>query len=175
VLFGAAWLAFGAYRVLAAPEVAYAAIAVVTIFLLWLTSNMRKKALLKAGPPPEPTADDRRRDKWFHWVNAGQWILILVLSNVLANVGLGGWVVPLAMFIIGAHFLPLASIFAAKSHYATGAALMALACLYPFVAAGGPTSGVGPVLAGFILWASAGYALRPTGNVTPSEMPGNTA
>ena len=170
VPFGAAWLALGESRILAAPKIAYAVIATVAVFLLWLTISVRKQALRKAGPLPAPTEDDRRTKKWFHAVNAGQWILIAVLGIVLLNVGLGAWVIPLAMFIIGAHFLALARLFFVASHYVTGTALMALACLYPFATAAGPASGVGPVLAGLILWASAGYALRPAGKRTVRRM-----
>lgn len=161
VPFGAAWLALGVTRLFAAPLFAYIAIAAVCLPLWWRVLRVRSAALLQAGPPPEPTAGDRRRDRWFHVVNAAQWVLILLVGNVLANVGLGPWVVPAAMLIIGAHFFPLARLFGTRAHWVTGAALVLLACVYPNVAPGGPASGVGPLLAGLVLWASALDAIRP--------------
>jgi hypothetical protein len=59
------------------------------------------------------------------------------------------------MLIVGVHFFPLAKLFRYDAHYITGSALVALASSYPFFAAGGPTSAVGPIGAAVILWVSA--------------------
>lgn len=106
------------------------------------------------------TPERKRADRVFHSVNAGQWVLILVLGNVMANTGLGDWVIPMAIFVIGLHFVPLAYVFRNTPHYITGAALMGFALLYPRLAAGGPTDPVGFLGIGMVLWASAAWALR---------------
>jgi hypothetical protein len=111
-----------------------------------------------------------RRSRNFHIVNAGHWLLILIVGNVLANLGYGDWVIPAAIFIVGLHFLPLARNFDNPPHHVTGAALMLLAVVYPLVAAGGPRNTIGCLGAGLVLWASAACALRAAeGRFTCSE------
>jgi hypothetical protein len=110
------------------------------------------RAALKAEPKTESI---RRAGRIYNAVNLAQWVAILVLGNVLANIGLGAWVVPMAIFVVGLHFLPLAHVFANPAHYLTGAALMLYAAGYPQVAAGGPADPVGFLGAGLILWAAA--------------------
>ena len=158
--FGAAWLGLGASELVSSPVTVYALIGVFAIIFFLVALRVRRRALERAGPPAPQTADDKRKDRWFHIINAGQWVVILVTGNVLANIGLRDWILPMVMFVIGLHFLPLARLFGAASHYLTGFALIAVACIYPFIVAGGPTSGWGPVLAGLILWDSAAWALR---------------
>lgn len=104
----------------------------------------------------------KRADRVFHAVNAGQWIVILVLGNIMANKGLGDWVVPMAIFVIGLHFVPLAYVFRNPPHYVTAAALMGFALSYPRLAAGGPLDPVGFLGIGLVLWGSALWALRRT-------------
>jgi hypothetical protein len=101
------------------------------------------------------TPVQQRRQRWFHIVNAGQWVMILIVGNVLANLGLGSWVIPAVILIVGLHFLPLAWLFSNTVLYATAAAFIALAGVYPFVASGGPADPVGCLGAGLILWFSA--------------------
>lgn len=101
----------------------------------------------------------RRAARIFHWVNGGQWVLIIVLANLLNKLGLNGWIVPMIIAVVGLHFLPLAAVMGYRPHYVSGLALLLLAVLFPFVANGGPRSGIGPLGAGLILWASAIFAL----------------
>jgi hypothetical protein len=101
------------------------------------------------------TPHSRRVARIFHWVNGGQWVLIIVLVNVLNITGLAAWVVPMIIAVVGLHFLPLAAVMRYRPHYASGLALLLLAVVFPFVANGGPRSGLGPLGAGLILWASA--------------------
>jgi hypothetical protein len=109
--------------------------------------------------PEQPTAASRRQDRWFHAINAGQWIVILIAGNVLANIGLSAWVIPAVMFIVGLHFVPLARLFGNPKHFVTGGALMLLAAAYPFAAPAGPSDPSGALGAGLILWASALWAV----------------
>ena len=157
-VFGGVWLegwAIGTTKLVALDVV----IAVLALALTWLAyATYRRHAAELAAQPT--TAQTRRIGRLFHAINGGQWILIFILANILTSHGLSVWVIPMVIFIIGLHFFPLAVIFSNPSHYVTGAALVALAVLYPFVAPGGPADAVGLLGIGLILWASAGWALR---------------
>jgi hypothetical protein len=61
--------------------------------------------------------------------------------------------------VVGLHFLPLAAVMRYRPHYVSGLTMLLLATVFPFVAHGGPRSGMGPLGAGLILWASAIFAL----------------
>lgn len=101
------------------------------------------------------TPAQQGRQRWFHIINVGQWVLILIVGNVLANLGFGAWVIPAVILIVGLHFLPLAWLFSNSVRYATAAGFIVLAVSYPFFAAGGPADPVGCLGAGLILWLSA--------------------
>jgi hypothetical protein len=88
--------------------------------------------------------------------------VILVVGNILANIGLSRWVLPAAMFIIGIHFLPLAYVFANRYHFITGSGLIVFSMSYPFAASGGASDPVGCLGAGMILWSSALWAIMVT-------------
>jgi len=106
------------------------------------------------------TAETKRAERVFNIVNLGQWGLILVLGNVLANVGLAAWVVPMAIIVIGLHFVPLAYVFRNRSHYLLAAALVGFALAYPQLASRGPADPVGFLGTGLMLWTNALWALR---------------
>ncbi len=154
--FGGAWVSFWAWHQDSRYLSLGASLAATLALLAVVWSRYRKcsSALTQVLPTPESA----RRDKWFHTINAGQWIVILIFGNVLANTGRGAWVIPMAMFVVGLHFLPLARLFTNPGHYFTGAALMACAAIYPFALAG-PTAPRGALLAGLILWRSALWAI----------------
>lgn len=109
----------------------------------------------------EKTPQYARARRVFRWTNAAQWIGVAVGINVLNNTGLGAWGVPLIVTIVGLHMFPLAWAFHHRPHVVTGAALVLLAAVGPFVAAGGPADTVICAGAGLILWTSAAWALRP--------------
>jgi len=135
-----------------------AVLGAVLVTCAWL--RYRRYAMdlaLEANTPERKSAS-----KVFHMVNVGQWLLILVLGNVQANTGLGAWVVPMAIFVIGLHFVPLAHVYRNWPHYVTALALIAFAMAYPFIANHGPTDPAGFCGAGLILWLSAAWAVRPT-------------
>jgi len=156
--FGGAWVGLWAWRRFSADILAVGLVAVLTCSLIAFVYG-RYRRYSSGLEPEEPTAANRRQDRWFHAINAGQWVVILIAGNVLANVGLGEWVIPAAMFIVGLHFVPLARLFENPKHFVTGGALMLLAAAYPFVAAGGPSDPAGALGAGLILWASALWAV----------------
>jgi hypothetical protein len=121
------------------------------------------------------TPEKRHADRIFNLVNAGQWIVILIVGNVLNNLGRGEWVIMAAMFIIGLHFLPLAKVFTYPPHTITGAALMLWAVGFPMLTSRGPAHPLGCLGAGLILWLSALYGLsvnepQPRSDSSPSAV-----
>ena len=156
--FGGAWLALWAQRTLMTPLPAFIVIGAATAALLIYAYKVYS-AHAQAATQKVESPEEQRRSRNFHIVNAGQWVLILIVGNVLANLGQGDWVIPAVIFIVGLHFLPLARNFDNPPHYVTGAALMLLAVVYPLVAANGPRNTIGCLGAGLVLWASAAWAL----------------
>jgi hypothetical protein len=106
-----------------------------------------------------PSHAKQKADRVFNIVNVTQWIIILVVGNILANIGLSHWVIPAAIFIIGIHFLPLAYVFTNRYHFITGSGLIVLSIIYPFLAPSGASDPVGCLGAGIILWISALWAI----------------
>ena len=160
-VFGGAWLVLWAHDTFVLPLVAYALIGAATLVLFWIALRVYKvhAPALKAESDSQ---EKRRRSRGFHMVNAGQWVLMVVVANVLANIGLTTWIIPAAIFIVGAHFLPLAKLFEYPPHYITGVAMMLLAAVYPWVAAAGANSPTGCLGAGVILWSSSAWAITRT-------------
>lgn len=156
--FGGVWLegwAIASARPLALEVV----IGVLALALTWAAfATYRRHAAALAAQPKTPQG--KRIGRIFHVINGGQWIVIIVLANILTSQGLGVWVIPMAIFIVGLHFIPLARLFSNPPHYVTGAAMMALALIYPFAAPDGPGNAVGLLGTGLILWTSAGWAIR---------------
>lgn len=157
-VFGGAWLE-GWAAAGARPPALKVAIGILALaFAVAAYARYRRHRAALAAEPETPAS--RRASRVFHIVNAGQWILIIGLANVLIRHGWNAWVIPMAIFIIGLHFFPLGRVFVNRPHYVTGAAMVALAAIYPFVAPGGPADASGMLGAGLILWASAGWAIR---------------
>jgi hypothetical protein len=152
--FGTVWLMVWAYRRFPGHLVPVALIGIAGLGVLsWVYSQYQRHS--QGTAQESETAEERRSSRLFHIVNVGQWVVILIVGNVLANIGLGAWVLPMAMAVIGAHFFPLARLFKTPSRIVTGAVLVAVAVVYPFVATRGPADPIGCLLAGVVLWASA--------------------
>jgi hypothetical protein len=157
-LWLAAWAAGSGYGV--TSIVSIAVLAVVLLLVSW--RRYRRYAPAMAVGKDDPKWQRARRI--FNMVNAGQWIVIFVAALALGNTGHEQWIVPMVIGVVGMHFFPLAAVFENPPHYVTGAAMVALAILYPCFA--GPRSPLGALGAGIILWLSAAWALRPD-NATP--------
>jgi hypothetical protein len=158
-VFGGVWLEGWAHAG-ARPLALEVVIGLLALAFTWVAyATFRRYAADLAAQPKTPQG--KRIGRMFKLINAAQWILIIVLANVLGSRGLYVWIVPMVIFIVGLHLLPLAYLFSNPPHYLTGTAMMALAVIYPLVAASGPADGVGALGAGLILWASAGWAIRP--------------
>ena len=157
-VFGGVWLGYYALQVAGPQPLPIGAIALATGLLLALTYRryrQHRPALVAEPPSPER----KRADRVFHIVNVGQWMVIVVAANVLVNLDLSVWVIPLVIGVVGLHFMPLAHVFAYGPHYLTGAALIVLSVAYPLLAPQGPASPVGCLGTGLILWASALWAV----------------
>lgn len=119
--------------------------------LFWWAMQVRRRfAPQAAAPDPQ----QEKANALFHWINAGQWILILIVANVLNNIGLQAWILPMATLVIGAHFLPLARLFGSRRHFWLGGLMMAWALLYPLILA--PQDFRACIVPGVLLW---GFAL----------------
>lgn len=134
-------------------------IALLAIVLTFAAYSVYRRYAAELGSRPD-TPNSRRVKRVFHVVNTAQWLVIFTGVLMLAHRGLDAWIVPMIIFVIGLHFLPLAFIFSNRPHYVTGSALLLLALTYPFISPLGPADTIGQLGAGLILWASAGWAIR---------------
>jgi hypothetical protein len=152
--FGTWWTIAGCQGLYGAgiPVMTAAAIVGLSIFFvgLYLSSTSVQR-------PQEEQPEALQRARTFRNINIVQWAAIAALIITLNVLGHGEWLFPGIMSIVGLHFLPLARLFPASkaNNSITGLALVAVALIYPFVAAGGPQSPWGPLVAGLILWTSA--------------------
>ncbi|MEW9573678.1 hypothetical protein ABQJ54_18140 [Rhodanobacter sp. Si-c] len=80
---------------------------------------------------PTAAAADKRSHRRFLVVFAAEIVGIIVSANVLAYLGYPLWIPVAVALIVGAHFLPLARVFAAPIYYGTGtvSVLGVLGCL----------------------------------------------
>ncbi len=158
--FGAAWLMLWCQAVLpSSPQIMLLPVVGGAGLLALAIRQFRQNKEAHALEADSP--EQKRVGRIFNIVNVAQWVVIIVLMNLLNNTGLSAWVYPMAIFVIGVHFLPLAVVFKARRHFVTGIGMVLLASAYPFVASGGPGDPVGLLGAGLVLWASALTALLP--------------
>jgi hypothetical protein len=159
--FGSAWMVLWSFRGLQNRVVALAVIGAGTVVIfLYALYRYRQHQGALAAEAESPAK--KRAARLFNILNAAQWILILIVGNVLANVGVSDWVISAAIFIVGLHFLPLARIFSNPAHYVTGGALTLVAIACQLLPAGVPMNPIGCLGAGLVLWASALWAATPT-------------
>jgi len=157
-LCGAFWLTMWSNRISDSRPVIHTSIVLGTIFLFsaaLYAYQRNKKAKAESADSPAK----KRAVRAFYGANAGQWLLIGVVYHILVHSGHLEWGVPAIIFIIGLHFLPLASAYHYAADFVTGSALMLWAVGYALFAAHGPTNPVGCLGTGLILWASALYGL----------------
>lgn len=160
--FGGAWLIAWSVEAYAVnwPVIALISAVSTGLFLLaW--RRFRQNQVARAAKADTP--ESKKAGRIFNIVNAVQWISIFVVAMLLSKFGYRVWIIPAVIFIVGAHFIPLAIGFKVPRHYLTGAALMLFAVCYPLLAPNGPASPVGCLGAGILLWLSAGAALLDKG------------
>ena len=157
-LFGSAWLAFGILAGYGMNPLAVLTVAFGTM-LLFGASVRQFLRNRDAHAAESDSPESKRAGRIFYSVNAVQWTLVLLVAILLSVLGHREWILPSIILIIGVHFLPLAVAFRVSRHYCTGAAMIFLAVVYPFLSDAGPRSPLGCLGAGIILWASAFAAI----------------
>ena len=167
-IFGSAWLIAWSIKSYGIRPVLWGFVAIMgsSIFLIAIRQFKRNQT---AHAADSDSPESKRSSRIFNIVNIGQGIAILIAVNVTNNLGHKEWFIPVFIFIIGAHFLPLAVVFKATRHYITGIAMILLAVLYPHFANGGAANPVGCLGTGLILWASAigGLVSKPNDSTRP--------
>lgn len=158
--FGTAWLIWWCLEVFGTKPELMALFVLSGGVLLGL--SVRQFRQNKSAYKAEAETPERKRSgRIFNIVNGLQWLFIFGTAFLLNYLGLGAWILPAVIFVVGAHFLPLAALFKAPRHYFTGIAIVLLALVYPFMADGGPESPIGLLGIGLILWVSALSGLLP--------------
>lgn len=152
-VFGSFWLVLWNQRAFAGNSVVNLIIAAggLFIFMFAMTRYRGFRRALEAGNAEQK----QKRARRFYIVNAVQWGALLVIINVLNNVGLSAWVTPTAILVIGLHFFPLAAIFENPGHTLMGAVICLFACVFPFVLSGGPADPYACAGMALILWLGA--------------------
>lgn len=158
-VFGGAWLVCAAFQSTAGLRLPAIILTVVCTAALSVFAYRRCRMHRPSLVTTAPTSEQRAVGRAFNLINLAQWVAIVVVVGVCANLGLSRWIVPGIIVIVGLHFLPLAHVFRHPQYYVTGAALVVLAVAYPLLAPRGPASPVGCLGAGIILWISAFRAL----------------
>jgi hypothetical protein len=131
-VFGGVWLT--AWASSAHAGVAWFAAIVVLAALLFGIALRRYRRDAPVAAQFKDSPERRRAGRIFNIVNAVQWTAIVILAQLLGRNGHGAWIIPMAIGIIGLHFFPLAVVFHNPAHWPTGAAMVALAILYPLLA-----------------------------------------
>lgn len=108
----------------------------------------------------ENRARGKRINRWFGLINLVQWALIVAAVFGLGRLGLGEWIVPAIMLVVGIHFFPLAWLFENRMHYVTGLAIVAWAIVYPILFSVARGNWIGSVGMGVILWIGAACMCR---------------
>jgi len=158
-LFGGLWVAGWCVQMYGAHPLRLLPVAAITVLLLMLAwRQFRRHRAAHAAAEQSPQA--KRVGRLFNVVNAGQWIAIFIVGNVLKNMGLQAWFIPAVILIVGLHFFPLAWLFKARRHLAIGMALCVWAVGYPLTLRHGPLDPAGCLGAGLILWVAALSAVR---------------
>ncbi|MDE2430672.1 MAG: hypothetical protein KGM99_18290 [Burkholderiales bacterium] len=158
-VFGGAWISLWEVRAYGLNIALLALIICASLALLFSAYSVfqkNKSALAEL----EGTPEKKKKDRIFNIVNAGQWVLIFIVGNVLINLGYGQWFFVAAMVIIGLHFFPLARLFSYFPHYITGLAFIAWAFSFPYIQGFNPQNPLGFLGAGLILWTSAVVGLN---------------
>ncbi|WP_147917219.1 hypothetical protein [Ruania zhangjianzhongii] len=98
-------------------------IALAVLFVIRGATQIRHAALF----PNHPTPEDRRIGKAMGVLNSVTHPVWMLGSIVLLVLGQGRWVLPLMVFVIGAHFVPMARILGRRVDYLLGPVAMAAA------------------------------------------------
>lgn len=157
-VFGSGWLLFWAARSAAQAVLLWALIGGVGL-ALFFTAFRQYRRNREAHAAVAETPDSKKGKRIYNIVNIVQGVAIFLALNIANNIGHPEWFVPAFIFIVGAHFIPLAKVFHTHRHTMTAVAMMVWALAYPQLVQAGAADPVGCLGAGLILWASAVSAL----------------
>ncbi|MGI5233124.1 hypothetical protein [Actinoallomurus sp. CA-142502] len=161
-LFGVGWLMLGIGRFGGGVAGVGLPLGLLVALGLMLTAK-RRLPDAAGGPPP---ARHRRR---FAQVNAAQWVLIAVVAAACGRTGRPGLISPLVALIVGAHFFPLAGVFAQPRMRVPAALLITAGVAGPavWIAHGsqGVVSTVVGVACALTLWGTAAWTIASSGTV----------
>lgn len=125
-----------------------------SVVVVFSFALVRYRRYLGVAAEEDESPAKNRANRLFRIINAAQWVAILIVGNVLANIHLSARAIPATIFIIGLYFLPLAAILSNPAHSVTVAHIILRAVRYPLFGPLGPNNAIGPLAAGIILWAS---------------------
>jgi hypothetical protein len=92
-------------------------------------------------PRIERTDARRRIGRKFAWIVIGEVAAIIVVNGAAFYFGLISWLIPLDLFIVGAHFFPLAHWFAVPRYYLLGALFCMVSILTVLLVPSGAAAG----------------------------------
>jgi hypothetical protein len=152
--FGALWLILGLAlrQQLSAAGVAWIAGAALTL------AASGAQVLRHTESAPQ-AAENSKRKRIFHRINAGQWIAIFVVLTILHRMGLDNYGVTAIAGIVGLHLFPLAWLFHNPLHSVTGSLLIACAGGVAWHAPADALQSITALGMGAILWLSAAVTL----------------
>jgi len=169
-VFGSGWLLFWAARSFAQAALMCALISGLGLALFFAAFRQYRHNR-EAHAAIVETPESKKGKRIFNIVNIAQGVAIFLAANIAKNIGHPEWFVPAFIFIVGAHFIPLAKVFHSRRHTVIGVAMMAWALAYPQLAQSGAADPLGCLGAGLILWASALSALLFHSSAQPDTVP----
>lgn len=157
-LFGGWWIAGWANTAASTAVVAVVALVGAALVVSSIVNVRRSSQRWRRAQ------DGRAVLRRFGIVNAITWTALGVSISALTAAGEGKYVWPIIIFVVGVHFLPLASLFTFPPYRLTAGALV----LVSFYSAAYPTAepGLAGLLAGIILWITAISVLIATSGST---------
>ncbi len=165
-LFGFVWCLLGLLNWTSRPAWSIPAASLATIALIVLCL-MRLSALRKLPrvDDPEAAAKGKRDGMLFGIIFGIEGGLIALCSILLGRYGLGAWIPVATGVIVGAHFIPLASIFRVPLYYWTGVlSILGMAACSLIHDPNERSLCAGLVMAA-VLWMSAALLLRQVGHM----------
>src|SRR5580704_2499771 len=157
--FGAAWFLLAAYAFGRLNKVTVSAIAVVLVLLVIPALRLQGRGKSSAQDA-FPAEERRRNDRSFLILNAVTWIGVFLVFQILPRLGYESLAIPAVVLIVGLHFFPMPPLYRHRANLVTGACLVVwgIACAVLF--RGDRMIGFATAGAGFVLWASAAWALK---------------
>lgn len=153
-VFGALWFVLALYARQQLGTTSVATVATIAVLLTATALYLRNQAKRFPHVPEDPAMG-----RAFGWVNAVQWIAIIVAATAFPRLHWDAYLMSAITLIVGLHMFPLARLFRYPLHYATGGLLVAWAAASIAVAPAGELQSTTALGTGTILWLSAAVTL----------------